>query len=380
MSNSSKATGQRPDGVEYRVNVDGSQNPKYVDLLDEDKPVAGQKFVCVSFLSPEKILKDRNMFNFSEFLKQWDMSKSFEKYTQFLSYIAYKHDMDFDTLTKDLQDFCNEEKSNLFSTNLEDEYKNFLDANEKRLDDSFNQHSNFQTSVRGLKVRGSYPSQQEAELRCKMLREVDANHDVFVGPVGMWMPYHPEAYKTGRVEYLEDELNQLMHEKKNNESKAKVEFDKRVREAKEKAIEDNKKKALESGNVLTQTINEQGDLVSVKNRNPLGAGDALEGEVTAADVRKELFDSDNVVIDYKNSDHGVSQLVENGHDLDASVVELDISETDGEKVVSEDTVVKEATKDETATEEISTEVPVPENTDDHEGAVADEGDDKPKSD
>ena len=28
-----------------------------VDLLDEDKPVANQKFVCVSFVSPEKVLK-----------------------------------------------------------------------------------------------------------------------------------------------------------------------------------------------------------------------------------------------------------------------------------------------------------------------------------
>ena len=28
------------------------------DLLDEDKPIANQKFCCLSFLSPEKILKN----------------------------------------------------------------------------------------------------------------------------------------------------------------------------------------------------------------------------------------------------------------------------------------------------------------------------------
>ena len=33
-----------------------------VDLLDEDKPVANQKFVCVSFVSPEKILKAKTRF------------------------------------------------------------------------------------------------------------------------------------------------------------------------------------------------------------------------------------------------------------------------------------------------------------------------------
>ena len=29
---------------------DGTPNPKYVDLLDEDKPIAGQKFACISFV------------------------------------------------------------------------------------------------------------------------------------------------------------------------------------------------------------------------------------------------------------------------------------------------------------------------------------------
>ena len=40
-----------------------------------------------------------------------------------------------------------------------------------------------------------------------MLREMDPTHDVYVGPVGSWMPFHPEAYKTGRVEYMEEELH-----------------------------------------------------------------------------------------------------------------------------------------------------------------------------
>ena len=109
----------------------------------------------------------------------------------------------------------------------------------------FNKKFSFQTNVRGIKVRGSFPSQSEAELRAKLLRELDPNHDVFVGPVGLWMPFDPEAYKTGRVEYLEDELNQLMHEKNKNEEKAKEQFDERVKEAKKQAIEDNKSKALE---------------------------------------------------------------------------------------------------------------------------------------
>ena len=285
--------------ITYRVNADGSPNPKYVDMLDEDKPIAGQKFTCVSFVSPEKIIKSRELFNFQHFLKQWDMNKSLEKFNHFLNFLAYKYNLNFDTISKDLQDFCKDEKDNLFLTTLEDDYKNFIDTNEERLESQFGKEHGFQTSVRGLKVRGTYPSQEEAELRCKLLREVDPNHDVYVGPVGLWMPFHPESYKTGRVEYLEDELNQIMQEKNKNEASAKVEFDKRVRETKEKAMEDNKQKALKSGNMLTQTIDAEGNLISAKDMK----------EVSVADLRKELIEGENIVTN-KQSDHGLSRLVE----------------------------------------------------------------------
>jgi len=286
--------------ITYRVNSDGTPNAKYVDMLDEDKPIAGQKFTCVSFVSPEKIIKLRELFNFEQFLKQWDMNKSLEKFNHFLNFLAYKYNLNFDTISKDLQDFCKDEKDNLFLTTLEDDYKNFLDINEERLEAQFGKEHSFQTSVRGLKVRGSYPTQEEAELRCKLLREVDPNHDVYVGPVGMWMPFHPEAYKTGRVEYLEDELNQIMQEKNKNEASAKVEFEKRVRETKEKAIKDNKEKALASGNVLTQTIDEEGNLISAKD---------MKEEISVADLRKELFEGENIVTDMK-SDRGLSKVAE----------------------------------------------------------------------
>jgi len=287
--------------------TDGSPNPKYVDVLDEDKPIAGQKFSCISFISPEKIIKMRELFFFEQFLKQWNVSKSLEVYTHFLHFLAYKYSLTFENLEADLQEFCKDEKDKLCVSALEDDYKNYIDNNETELENKYNTLNNFQTSIRGVKIRGSYPTQEEAELRCKMLREVDPNHDVYVGPVGMWMPFHPEAYKTGRVEYLEEELNQLMHEKRNNETYAKTEFDKRIRESKEKAMEDNKKKALESGNVLTQTINADGQLVSVKDMNTTET--RMGQTATISDLRRELFEGDNIVID-KSSDHGLAKIVE----------------------------------------------------------------------
>ena len=48
---------------------------KLIDLLDEDKPIANQKYACVSFVTPENILKQKNEFFFEEFVKHWDFKQ-----------------------------------------------------------------------------------------------------------------------------------------------------------------------------------------------------------------------------------------------------------------------------------------------------------------
>jgi hypothetical protein len=97
-----------------------------------------------------------------------------------------------------------------------------------------------------------------------------------------------------------------MHEKKKNDDKAKVEFDKRVKEAKVAAIQENIEKAQQTNNKLTQTINEKGELVSIENMNTQEKN--LGVNATIDEIKKELFEGDNIVMD-KNSDHGLSKLM-----------------------------------------------------------------------
>tara|TARA_B100000003_G_scaffold102846_1_gene92171 strand:- start:2306 stop:3133 length:828 start_codon:yes stop_codon:yes gene_type:complete len=271
------------------------QEKKQVDLLDEDKPIANQKFVCISFVSPEKIIENKNAFFFEEFLKSWDLNKSVEKFNQFVNFISYKYNLDFKLLSEDLSEFCKEENHKLYNTSVFDEYKTYLDNNEERLESEFNAKNDFQTSTRGIKIRGTFPTQKEAEMRAKLLREIDPNFDVFVGPVGLWMPWEPEAYKTGRVEYLEQELNDLMAKKKENEDKAKDYFEQRVKDSKKKAIEENIALAKETGNKLTQSINEQGNLVGVSELNTQENALKERGTVTIDEVKTELFEGDNII-------------------------------------------------------------------------------------
>lgn len=277
-----------------------------VDLLDEDKPIAEQKFVCLSFVSPEKEIKRKEIFQLQEFTKQYHFTKSAELLTKYSNFLSFKYGLDQEEIMNDLKEFSASEMDEM-RHDVQGDYDQFLDKNEASLEEQFSKDHSFQTSVRGIKVRGVFPSQSEAELRCKMLREVDPNHDVYVGPVGIWVPFHPDAYKTGKVEYLEKELNELMHEKNKNDEKAKLAFEQRVKETKLKAMDENMKTAQEHGNKLTQTINEKGELVSIENMNTTEKN--LGVNATMEDIRKEMFEGENIVT--TQTDHGLSLLTKN---------------------------------------------------------------------
>ena len=234
------------------------------------------------------------------------MNKSMEKFHQFLNFLSYKYKLVFEDIVKDFESFIKEERELIVSSSVEIDYKNFLDREEENLEKKFNVEHNFQTSVRGLKAGGNFATLEEAELRAKLLREADPNFDVFVGPIGVWMPVDPEAYKTGRVEYLEEELNQLAHEKRKNEEIAKTAFEQRIKETKQKAIEDNKKNAEKYGNKVTQDIDEEGNLIGVE----VGKGNVFSHtdpeNISVADIRSELFDGDNIIVG--KTDYGQSKL------------------------------------------------------------------------
>lgn len=274
-------------GFERHNLENGEVNPKYIDLCDEDPPIAGQKFACISFVSPEKILKKREIFMFEQFLKQWDFSKCMEKSLDFLNFISYKYDLKVNDVIADFNEFVKEEETKLRAVGVDDDFKTFMDKNEDKLGEQFNRAHAFQTSVRGMKLRGVFANQDEAEMKCKKIREVDPHHDIFVGPVGMWMPWDPDAYKTGRIEFMEEELNQLHHEKLKNETKAKEEFERRIKETKQKAIKENIELAKKSGNVLTQTLNEDGQLIGVKETVNFDEREVADN--ASVNVRNELL-------------------------------------------------------------------------------------------
>ena len=330
------------DKVKVATNL---EKAKYVDLLDEDKPLGGQKYVCLSFISPENHIKKKDLFYFEKYLETFEFRKTFDKYTQFLNFVAYKYNLDFNALTKDMEEFVEEEKANLFLTSLEDEYKSFIDAKEEELQKEYSAQHSFQTNTRGIKVRGVFGSQEEAELKCKMLREHDPNHDVYVGQVGIWMPFHPEAYKTGKVEYLEKDLNDLMAQKKKNDEISKEQFQERVRESKKKAIRENIAKAEKEGNKLMQTIDEEGNLINADRMDIPGKnllfGDSSNDDTITAALRKELFEAEDVIVGkQENNDHGIGEILRRKKEHDEKMSRLKEEELKEEENASEPEIVE----------------------------------------
>jgi hypothetical protein len=115
-------------------------------------------------------------------------------------------------------------------TKIQEDYDTFLFKNGKRLEDEFFKLNEFRTTVRGLKVRGSYDTYDEAAHRAKSLQKLDPSFNVFVGQVGFWLPWDPKPSDVANQEYAEDQLNTLMKSYKENEVKKDEFFEAQKRE------------------------------------------------------------------------------------------------------------------------------------------------------
>ena len=51
---------------------------KKVDYLEVDDPIPGQNYVCLSFVSPEELIKSKEAFKVSKFLQSYCKDKDME--------------------------------------------------------------------------------------------------------------------------------------------------------------------------------------------------------------------------------------------------------------------------------------------------------------
>ncbi len=222
-----------------------TKNPHHTeeDFLEVDQPIPGQSYVCLSFVSPEKTIVNK---------EQW----MFYNYHQ---YVIGEYNKIFQTLTEKMLDAGDDTVPVASVVDLMKRMKRVFDVNQVEYDKwkeltedfrfregdalgrKFDEQNNFQTSVRGVKVRGVYDTYREAEIRSKVLQRMDSRFDVFIGQVGYWLPWHPDVNKIQDQEYMNDELNTLVKEYKNNEAKRDIFYKEQVQQRKAEADEQTKR-------------------------------------------------------------------------------------------------------------------------------------------
>jgi len=75
--------------------------------------------------------------------------------------------------------------------------------------------------IRGLKVRGTYPTYDMATKAAKKLRDTDKYHHVFIGEVGKWLPWDPSEKQVEEENYKDKDLNDIMKKAHETEMRAK---------------------------------------------------------------------------------------------------------------------------------------------------------------
>ena len=270
------------DEADIKANS-GTSTALEEDYLDVDKALPGQNFYCISFVSPDKVLARKDMWMFHHYTRN-NIGKMRQLFNGKLDAIISSCDdgtvdiSDIISLKKSLEETC--VKETCAFEEFTEKFEDFTFADEEKLNESFDKANNFQTSIRGVKVRGVFDSKREADVRSAVLQRQDPSFDVFVGQIGYWCPWNPNPQKIADVEYLNNDLNRLVKEYKANEVKKDMFYNEqkvsRQKDAHTLSAEDRLKH--KEGLVQTQVekdemekqISASGNVVVPNTNNPVG--------------------------------------------------------------------------------------------------------------
>lgn len=194
------------------------------DYLEQDPDLRGQRYVCLSFLSPEDVLVSREAFTFNRFISTFasemnDMLNGLNSYFK-----------DQPNVQQSIQ-LVRERYRYMFSdTELDREYEFYKQQNGTELERQFQERNGYRTSVRGIKVRGVYDSIPEAKARVDAIRKFDTKFNVYIAEVGCWCPWSPNPDDLANQEYAETALNTLAKSYAENASNRDQEYAERKRD------------------------------------------------------------------------------------------------------------------------------------------------------
>lgn len=218
-----------------------------IDYLEEDPEIPSQRYSVVSFISPEKIIKQKEEFFNEKFIEWLDVDWKIKGMENLMAFISKKYSLKIDDLFKDMEEFRKVHNEELKKTDIHEKYQVFLLNKEKEVQNEFNEKVDFRSNVRGIKIRRVFANLDECQAYAKVLQRRYPRDSLFVGKVGAWLPWDPSEHLISEVEYAEKELNEMMRRYKENESNREIFFEEEKAakiKAQKEENERNRKKAL----------------------------------------------------------------------------------------------------------------------------------------
>lgn len=219
-----------------------------IDYLEEDPEIPTQRYCIISFISPEKTIKQKQEFMNEKFVEWLEYDWKVDGMNNYVAFLAKKYNLKVDDLFKDLEDFRKIHNDAIRKTDIHEKYQVFLLKNEKDLESQFTEKVEFRTNVRGVKVRRVFGNLEECQTFAKVMQKRYPHDNLYIGKVGAWLPWDPSEHMMPEVEYAEKELNELMRKYKENEVNREIFFEEEKAEKIKQQREENKKrqqKALE---------------------------------------------------------------------------------------------------------------------------------------
>jgi hypothetical protein len=239
-----------------------------IDYLEEDPEIPTQRYAIMSFISPEKVIKQKEAFYNEQFVEWLEYDWKIKGIENFVAFLAGKYSLKVDDLFKDLDEFKKVHNEEIKKTDIHEKYQVFLLKNEKDLETQFSEKVKFRTNVRGVKVRRVFANLEECQQYAKVLQRKYPRDNLYIGKVGCWLPWDPSENVMPEVEYAEKELNELMRKYKENEVNRDIFFEeekqqkienqkKENAERKKKALEDDAKARADAGVASLEDLTEQ---------------------------------------------------------------------------------------------------------------------------
>ena len=253
------------------------------DYLDCDEKIRGQNYSCVSFLSPEGLIKKKEAFYFQKFV---------ESFSKSLTQLFDEIEEHYSDKSEQIRIF--KETHNVYFNHkeIESNFTQFVSSSGEQLDKEFSAENNFETNVRGLKIRGTYDTLEEAKHRADVLRKMDnEKFSIYIAEVGCWVPWNPNPDSVKDQEFAETELNTLMKNYNDNSENKNTVFNERKEDLMKKIDDKNKE-------MMIETINEEVDVESEENKEvQIESSDEVDKVLGIEDAEDPWLTSKEIVKD-----------------------------------------------------------------------------------